>query len=154
MRVDEGTDLRWRAADAADLPFIEAAELAYIREREPDQEAAWLAAADRNRRLWAENLARTTVAEVDGTPVGYGMWAVLEGTATVVTLHVSPAHRRSGLGRRLLAVVADDVRRSGHDVLVLGVHRHNPARRLYESAGFQFTGEDGEYLLLRRDLTG
>ncbi|MGY1751536.1 N-acetyltransferase family protein [Blastococcus sp. SYSU D01042] len=152
--MDEGPDLRWRAAEATDLPFIEAAELDYIREREPDQEAAWLAAADRNRQLWAENLARTTVAEVGGTPVGYGMWAVLEGRATVVTLHVAPAHRRSGLGRRLLAIVAEDVRRSGNDVLEVGVHRENPARRLYETAGFVRTGEDGEYLLFRRDLTG
>lgn len=152
--MDEGPTPRWRTASAADLPFIEAAELDYIREREPDQEAAWLAAADRNRQLWGENLARTTVAEVDGTPVGYGMWAVLEARATVVTLHVAPAHRRSGLGRRLLAAVADDARRRGHDVLELGVHRDNPARRLYETAGFARTGEDGAYLLFRRDLAG
>lgn len=149
-----GLDLRWRAADAADLPFIEAAELAYIRAHEPDQEAAWLAVVECNRRLWAENLARTTVAEVDGTTVGYGMWAVLEGVATVVTLHVSAPHRRLGLGSRLLGAVVDDVRRSGHDVLALGVHRENPARHLYESAGFRRTGQDGEYLLFRRDLAG
>lgn len=97
--MTEEPDVRWRVADAADLPFIEAAELDYVRAREPGQEAAWLAAADRNRRLWAENLTRTTVAEVGGAPVGYGMWAVLDGTATVVTLHVAPAHRRRGLGR-------------------------------------------------------
>ncbi|SOC46719.1 Ribosomal protein S18 acetylase RimI [Blastococcus aggregatus] len=150
----EEPDLRWRTADAADLPFIQVAELDYIRAHEPDQEAAWLAVVDRNRQLWAENLERTTVAEVGGTPVGYGMWAVLEGVATVVTLHVAPAHRRSGLGRRLLDTVGDDARRSGHDVLALGVHRENPARHLYESAGFTLTGEDGDYLLFRRDLDG
>jgi GNAT superfamily N-acetyltransferase len=152
VRVSE--DLRWRTAHAADLSFIEAAELAYIRDHEPDQETAWLAAVQRNRDFWAENLARTTVAELDGTPIGYGMWAVLDGTATVVTLHVAPAHRRHGLGRRLLAAVCDDVRRGGHAVLVLGVHRANPARRLHETAGFARTGEDGDYLLFRRDLAG
>lgn len=152
--MSEGLELRWRTADAADLPFIEAAELEYIRAHEPDQEAAWLAVVDRNRQLWAENLDRTTVAEVSGTPVGYGMWAVLAGTATVVTLHVSQAHRRSGLGRRLLDAVGDDVRKSGHDVLALGVHRGNPARHLYETAGFTLTGEDGDHLLFRRDLDG
>ena len=152
--MGEEPQLRWRTASAVDLPFVEAAELAYIREREPDQEPAWLAALDRNRRLWAENLERTTVVERVGTPVVYGMWTVLDGVATVVTLHVSPAHRRLGLGRRLLDAVAGDVRRGGHAALALGVHRTNPARRLYEAAGFRRTGEDGEYLLLRRDLAG
>jgi ribosomal protein S18 acetylase RimI-like enzyme len=152
--VSDGPDLRWRTADAADLPFIQAAELDYIRAHEPDQEAAWLAVVDRNRQLWAENLARTTVVEAAGTPVGYGMWSVLEGAATVVTLHVAPTHRRSGLGGRLLAAVGDDVRRSSHDVLALGVHQGNPARDLYETAGFTLTGEDGDYLLFRRDLAG
>ena len=150
--MSDGPDLRWRTADAADLPFIEAAELDYIRAHEPEQEAAWLAVVDRNRQLWAENLHRTTVVEAGGAPVGYGMWAVLDGIATVVTLHVAPGQRRHGLGRRLLEAVADDVRRNGHDVLALGVHRGNPARHLYESAGFMPAGEDGEYLLFRRDL--
>ena len=152
MRVREesaGPDLR--TAEAADLPFIEAAELAYIREHEPEQEAAWLAAVGRNRGLWAENLDRTTVAEVGGTPIGYGMWAVLAGIATVVTLHVTPSHRRQGLARRLLDAVCGDVGRNGHHTLVLGVHRGNPARHLYESSGFTATGEDGDYLLFRRD---
>lgn len=150
--MSEEPRLRWRTADAADLPSIEAAELDYIRAHEPEQEAAWLAVVDRNRQLWAENLARTTVVEVGGTPVGYGMWAVMDGIATVVTLHVSSAHRRQGLGGRLLETVGDDVRRNGHDVLALGVHRDNPARRLYETAGFTLTGEDGDYLLFRRHL--
>ncbi|MBN1091759.1 GNAT family N-acetyltransferase [Blastococcus sp. TML/M2B] len=152
--MGEEPQLRWRTASAVDLPLVEAAELDYIRQREPDQEAAWLAALDRNRRLWGENLERTTVVELDGAPVGYGMWTVLDGVATVVTLHVSPAHRRLGLGRRLLDAVADHVRRGGHAALALGVHRENPARRLYEAAGFRCTGEDGEYVLFRRDLAG
>lgn len=107
---------------------------------------------NRNRQLWAENLARTTVVEAAGTPVGYGMWAALDGVATVVTLHVAPTQRRHGLGRRLLEAVADDARRNGHDVLALGVHPANPARHLYESAGFMPAGADGDYLLFRRDL--
>jgi GNAT superfamily N-acetyltransferase len=142
----------WRTATAGDLPFIHDGELDYIREREPAHEAAWLAALDRNRRLWGANLARTTVAEVGGEPAGYGMWAVLDGLATVVTLYVRREHRRHGLGAALLDVVVDDARRTGHDVLALGVHRENPARHLYESAGFTAAGEDGDYLFFRRGL--
>ena len=147
-----GRAWQWRTASAGDLPFIHDGELAYIREREPAQEAAWLGAVERNRALWVANLERTTVAEVDGAPVGYGMWALLDGQATVVTLHVVPAYRRHGLGAALLDRITDDVRRHGHDVLALGVHRENPARHLYESAGFTAAGQDGDYLLFRRSL--
>ena len=143
---------RWRTASTADLPFIHDGELDYIREREPAHEGAWLGAVERNRQLWSANLERTAVAEVDGEPVAYGMWAVLNGVATVVTLYVLTGYRRHGLGAALLDVVVDDVRRKGHDVLALGVHRDNPARRLYESAGFTPAGDDGDYLLLRRSL--
>jgi len=141
-----------RPGREADLLFIEEAELDYMREWEPDQEAAWLRAVDRNRELWRANLIRTTVAEIDGAPVGYAMWAVLDGTPTVVTIHVHPEHRRHGLGRVLLDLLTADVARSGHPVLALGVHRTNPARRLYEAAGFLGAGEDGDYLLFRREL--
>jgi ribosomal protein S18 acetylase RimI-like enzyme len=148
----DGRTWQWRTANADDLPFIHDGELAYIREREPAHEAAWLGAVDRNRALWEANLERTTVAEVDGAPAGYGMWAVLDGQATVVTLHVSPSYRRLGLGAALLDKITGDVRRNGHAALALGVHRDNPARHLYESAGFTPAGEDGDYLLLRRSL--
>ncbi|WP_164704354.1 GNAT family N-acetyltransferase [Blastococcus litoris] len=143
---------RVRGATSDDLALVHDAELDYIREREPEQEAAWLRAVDRNRALWSDNLARTTVVELDGAAAGYAMWAVVDGTATVVTLHVRPTHRRHGLGRALLDLLTDDVRRAGHRELALGVHRENPARHLYESAGFTPDGEDGDHLLYRRQL--
>ncbi len=143
---------RSRTANADDLLFLYEGELDYIREREPEQAAAWLRAVDRNRELWRANLDRTTVLEIDGSAIGYAMWAVVDEVATVVTLHVRPTHRRHGLGATLLGLLIDDVRRCGHGVLALGVQRDNPARRLYESAGFTAAGEDGDYLLLRRLL--
>ena len=150
--LTDGRPWQVRTANAGDLPFIHDGELGYIREREPAQEAAWLRAVERNRDLWSANLDRTTIAEFAGEPAAYVMWAVLDGVATVVTLHVLPAHRGQGLGTALLDVVVRDVRRSGHDVLALGVHRENPARHLYESAGFTAAGEDGDHLLFRRSL--
>jgi ribosomal protein S18 acetylase RimI-like enzyme len=80
------------------------------------------------------------------------MWADVDGVATVVTLHVRPGLRRSGLGRLLLDLLTDDVAGNARPVLALGVHRANPARRLYESAGFVPAGVDGDYLLFRREL--
>ena len=144
---------RLRPATADDLGFLHEGELDYIREREPEQESAWLGAVDRNRALWTANLSRTTVLEVDGAAAGYAMWALIDGVPTVVTLHVRPAHRRHGLGRVLLDLLTDDVARSGHDVLALGVHEDNTARRLHESAGFAAAGTDGDYLLFHRALS-
>jgi GNAT superfamily N-acetyltransferase len=150
--LTRGRPWQVRTANAGDLPFVHDGELAYIREREPAQETAWLRAVERNRALWSANLDRTTVVECAGQPAAYVMWAVLDAVATVVTLYVLPAHRGHGLGAALVEVAVRDARRDGHDVLALGVHRDNPARHLYESAGFSLTGEDDEYLLFRRSL--
>nr|WP_246324553.1 GNAT family N-acetyltransferase [Petropleomorpha daqingensis] len=126
------------------------AELAYIRDVEPDAEPAWIRATDRNLELWVANLLRTTVAEVAGEPAGFVMWMPTGQTATVVTVQVLPEFRRCGLGRRLLdRVVADADGRS----VELGVHRANPARALYERAGFTRVSERGDYLMYRRDRT-
>ena len=139
-----------RPATEADLPLVEEAERGYIRDVEPGQEDAWTAALDRNRALWRANLARTTVLEVDGAPAGFVMWTPDDGAALVVTVQVLPAFRRRGLGRRLLEECARQAAGAGCAEVRLGVHRGNPARALYEAAGFAPAGEDGVYLLYRR----
>ncbi|MGY1730102.1 GNAT family N-acetyltransferase [Geodermatophilus sp. SYSU D01045] len=139
-----------RPAREADLPLVEAAERAYVRDVEPAQEAAWTAALDRNRALWRANLARTTVLEVEGEPAGFVMWTPDDGAALVVTVQVLPPFRRRGHGRRLLEACAADAAAAGLAEVRLGVHRDNPARALYETAGFAPAGEDGDYLLYRR----
>jgi len=62
-------------------------------------------------------------------------------------MHVLPAYRRHGFGARLLGWFATDAAAAGIPRLDLGVHRDNPARRLYERDGYRVTGEDGDYLL-------
>ena len=139
-----------RPASEADLPLVEEAERAYTRDVEPGREAAWTAALDRNRALWRANLTRATVVEVGGAPAGFVVWTPDEGAALVVTVQVLPAFRRRGLGRRLLEECARQAAATGHAEVRLGVHRDNPARALYEAAGFAPTGEDGAYLVYRR----
>jgi hypothetical protein len=46
------------------------------------------------------------------------------------------------LGRKRSSSIAAGLR-----LLHLGVHQGNPARALYEQAGYKFAGRDGEYLL-------
>ncbi len=140
-----------RPAGAADLPLIYRSERDYMRAIEPAGEAGWTAATDRNLELWVDNLATTTVLELAGEAAGFVMWrAEPSGAALVLTVQVLPAFRRRGLGRRLLDVVTDQARAQGLRSVTLGVHRDNPAVRLYEAAGFRRTGTDGEYLLYAR----
>jgi ribosomal protein S18 acetylase RimI-like enzyme len=143
--------LSLRPASAADLPLIYRAERDYVRAIEPTSEAGWTRATDRNLELWVDNLATTTVLELDGAPAGFVMWrAEPSGAALVITIQVLPAFRRRGLGRQLLDLVAEQARTQGLGPVTLGVHRDNPAVRLYEAAGFLPTGTDGKYVLYAR----
>lgn len=151
-----------RPAAVADLPLILRAERDYIAAIEPHQTSAWSAAIDRNLALWIDHLDRTAVLEVDDcpipggqvgdwTPAGFVMWMPEpDGAATLITVQVLPAYRRRGLGRLLLQVFAEQAGAAGARTLRLGVHEDNPARALYEQAGYSVTGRDGEYLLYER----
>ena len=88
--------------------------------------------------------------EVDGAPAGSVMWTPDDGAALVVTVQVLSRFRRRVLGRRLLEERARQAEAAGCGEVRLGVHRNNPARSLYEAAGFVRVGEDGAYLLFRR----
>ncbi|QDU87059.1 putative acetyltransferase [Pirellulimonas nuda] len=52
-------------------------------------------------------------------------------------LSVLPSHRGQGVGRMLLDAVADKARGLGCCKVTLEVLEANPARRIYEAAGFQ-----------------
>ena len=60
---------------------------------------------------------------------------------------VRPEYRRRGYGRTLLGVFAEQGAEAGYRLLHLGVHKDNPARALYEQAGYQPAGSDGDHLL-------
>jgi len=88
----------------------------------------------------AGHLTRAWVAcdAPGGPPLGYalGWWVIDE--LELLALGVLPAARRLGVGRRLLAQVLAAARASGGRRVTLEVASSNaPARRLYESAGFQ-----------------
>ena len=68
----------------------------------------------------------------------------------MITLQALPAHRRRGLGTRLLETFATRAGAAGARVLRLGVHEGNPARGLYPQAGYALVGRDGDYLLYER----
>ena len=88
------------------------------------------------------------VADRAGAVVGY-VYAGLEGTdymalrgpaGILYDLVVDPAHRRAGIGRRLLKAVAAELAARGAPRLVLSTaERNDGAQRLFAAAGFRRT---------------
>lgn len=70
--------------------------------------------------------------------LGYAGLAVTGPEADVQTIAVAPRAQGSGLGRRLLVWLIETARNRGARALMLEVRADNePARRLYQSAGFE-----------------
>lgn len=87
------------------------------------------------------------IAEVEGTPVG-AVWARLLGPVDglefdpgplvpEVTLAVVPHYRNQGIASNLLYRVEMTARTRGFSGLWLNVRTENPARRLYQKAGYR-----------------
>ena len=89
------TDLL-RRARIGDLPTIWLGELAYMREIEPEHEARWAEATDRNLASWIASLDHTMLLEADGEPAGYETWKPKGDAALLTTLHVFDGYRRAG----------------------------------------------------------
>lgn len=79
----------------------------------------------------AEVVAAVLITEVDAD-------LALEwpGGTWIADVFVAPSHGGQGLGRALLGHAVGRSRAAGHDVMGLAVTVGNPARRLYDAAGF------------------
>ncbi|WP_194266016.1 GNAT family N-acetyltransferase [Arthrobacter yangruifuii] len=145
------TATRLRPAGVSDLPFIFSKELEYMETIEPDGLQGWMSAIEPNLAMWIECLPSTMFCvDDDGRPLGYAMWTLEEKSATLASIHVLDSHRRRGLGRRLLDAFEQSASPRGERVVKLGVHRSNPARLLYEAAGYETAGRDGDYVLFSK----
>lgn len=67
------------------------------------------------------------------------------GEDELLLLAVDPAHRRRGLGTRLLDMVLADSRRRGSIRIHLEMRRGNPAEQLYRARGFVPVGVRPNY---------
>jgi len=73
--------------------------------------------------------------------------------AGLCTIHVVPDVRRSGVGAALLEAYMFDSVGQGFTRLRLNVRADNPARMMYEKAGFVCTGTDANgYLTYERSV--
>lgn len=86
------------------------------------------------------------VIEEQGLPVGLVLAQTVAGESEILTLAIDPDHRRCGLGRRLMALVSDQLARQGVEILFLEVSELNEAAiRLYRSQGFEVMGRRKHY---------
>lgn len=134
-----------RAATATDLPMVFRQERAYIQDFEPAASAGWHRAIDRHLEQWTDHLSRMFVIEEEGDALGFYFWQPDAGDAVLASVHVLAAHRRKGIGARLLAHFEHDASGKGYSRLTLGVLPVNPALAMYERAGYVFSHDEGGY---------
>jgi ribosomal-protein-alanine N-acetyltransferase len=86
------------------------------------------------------------VAECEHGVTAYGGIMLIDGDAHVMTIAVSPDHRRGGAGSRMLMALVDAALEMGANAITLEVAVSNrPAIALYEAFGFEAVGTRPEY---------
>ena len=79
----------------------------------------------------------------DGVVAGYAVGVLQSGrtTAWLLSLAVNPAHRRRGLGKKLIERIADIIRkRNGKELLLTVDPSNDGAISLYRRCGFEDAG--------------
>jgi [ribosomal protein S18]-alanine N-acetyltransferase len=99
------------------------------------------------------------------TVVGFAVSRMAADEAEILSIAIAPGHRGRGLSRHLLLTHLGHLAGRGVRTVFLEVEENNqPARRLYERAGFAVAGRRERYyrqpggeqlnaLLMRRDLS-
>jgi ribosomal-protein-alanine N-acetyltransferase len=90
--------------------------------------------------------SRCWVAELDGNVVGMIVVWLIVDEAHVATIATDPAHRRQGIGKRLLAHALLDLIRDGARSSFLEVRESNlVAQDMYRKFGYEATGRRRRY---------
>jgi ribosomal-protein-alanine N-acetyltransferase len=86
------------------------------------------------------------VAEAEGEVAGFLIARDIAGEWELENIVVADAHRRRGIGKRLLWELVIEARRCNANVIFLEVRESNfSARKLYERCGFQQNGRRTAY---------
>ena len=98
------------------------------------------------------------VAEVEGTAVGAAWVRIvrtyghIDDTTPLLSISLLPKHRGQGIGTVLMDRLLDHLRTLGHRRASLSVQKANPALRLYRRAGFVDYREEGDELIMIKNL--
>ena len=94
-------------------------------------DANTLREAQREGQIWV-------ATDLQETPVGFAMAAVVDGNPHLDEMDVLPAHGRNGIGTRLVQTVIGWAASHGHDLLTLVTFRHLPWNAaFYARLGFE-----------------
>jgi ribosomal-protein-alanine N-acetyltransferase len=94
------------------------------------------------------------MAEMAGQVVGYYFWEVERKHAVLSAINVLPYCRRQGVGALLLKHFESHALDSGMTLLTLGVLENNPAKRLYETAGYVLVRREDDYCYYEKLIAG
>lgn len=120
------------------------------------------AEAGRYHRGWGRPGDLGVIAEADGEVVGVAYFRLftdedhgygyVDAETPEIAIAVRDGLRGGGVGSRLLAELAAIAREAGFRRLSLSVEAENPARRLYERAGYREVGVEGQAVKMVVDL--
>ncbi len=148
-----------RPAGDTDVPFLkkmlyEAARWNPDWPREPIEEVLADPILVRYHEGWGRSGDGGVVAEIDSQRVGAAWYRIFPAEAPgygfvdekvpELSLAVVPLHRRKGIGGALLRSCLVQAREDGFQALSLSVAVHNRSRMMYQRAGFEKVGEDGD----------
>ena len=78
----------------------------------------------------------------------------VDDATPLLSISLLPEHRGRGIGTALMDRLLDHLRTLGHRRASLSVQKANPALRLYRRAGFVGHREEGDELIMIKDLAG
>ncbi|PFH07712.1 ribosomal protein S18 acetylase RimI-like enzyme [Collimonas sp. PA-H2] len=139
------TQLEFRPATSADLPFLTALRHATMSEHLARVNAARDDAAQLARILFQFEHAQ--IVSIAGKQIGLLKAYREPGQWYIAQIQIAPEFQGRGLGRSILDKV---LTQASNDNLptVLRVFDGNPAKKLYEAKGFKEIGQDGVECLM------
>lgn len=115
----------------------------YVRDWGREHDSGFVAVDENNRPVGAIWLRL-----LKGEERGFGY--VDDGTPEL-GMAVLPGYRGQGIGTRLLSRLIESAA-DIYDSISLSVASGNPAMHLYRRAGFEAVGEDGDSVIMKREL--
>lgn len=84
--------------------------------------------------------------EIIASDNGFIVWRAIAPEAEIITIGVAPDARRTGIAAAMLAIMENEVKKSGVTKIFLEVAENNTAaRQLYERAGYIIDGRRPKY---------